>query len=118
MEPARNCSGKENLSIMWENFSLSESEGSKYPVYEKGYEGKFLLATRFFTNRVLSMEAMARTIKTLWHTKKRFEACDMGDHRVLFVFSDESDIDKILSGEPCWFDKNLVALRRSDSTRR
>ena len=34
----------------------------------------------------------------------------MGDHRVLFVFSDESDIDKVLLGEPWSFDKNLVAL--------
>ena len=36
----------------------------------------------------------------------------MGDHRVLFVFSDESDIDKVLSGEPWSFDKNLVALKK------
>ena len=42
----------------------------------------------------------------------------MGDHRVLFVFSDESDIDKVLLEELWSFDKNLVALRRSDNTRR
>ena len=118
MEPALNCSGMENLSIMWENFSLSESEGSKYPVYKKGYEGKFLLPARFFTSKVLSMEAVARTFKILWHTRKGFEVRDIGDHRVLFVFSYESDIDKVLSGERWSFDKNLVALRRFDSTRR
>ena len=65
MEPVLNCSGMENLSIIWENFSLSKSEGSKYPVYEKGYEEKFLLAIRFFTSRVLSMEVVARTFKIL-----------------------------------------------------
>ena len=42
----------------------------------------------------------------------------MGDHRVLFVFSDESDIDKVLLEELWSFDKNLVALRRFDSTQR
>ena len=52
------------------------------------------------------------------HTRKGFEVRDIGDHRVLFVFSYESDIDKVLSGEPWSFDKNLVALRRFDSTQR
>ena len=58
------------------------------------------------------MEAMARTFKLLWHTKRGFKVCDMGDHRVMFVFSDESDIDKVLLGEPWSFDKNLVALKK------
>ena len=112
MEPVLTRSRMENLSAMWENFSLSESEGSKHQVCKKGYEGKFLLAMRFFTGRVLSMEVVARTFKLLWHTKKGFEVRDMGDHRLLFVFLDESDVEKVLAGEPWPFDKNLVALKK------
>ena len=37
---------------------------------------------------------------------------DMGDHRVLFIFSEQSDVNKVLAGEPWSFDKNLVALKR------
>ena len=98
------------LALGWKTYLLcgrishSKSEGSKYQVCEKGYEGKFLLATRFFTGRVLSMEVMARTFKLLWHTKKGFEVHDMGDHRLLFVFSDEFDVEKVLAGEPWSFD--------------
>ena len=55
----------ENLSAMWENFLLSEFEGSKYQVHDSGFEGKHLLATRFFTGRVLSMEAIAWIFKLL-----------------------------------------------------
>ena len=58
------------------------------------------------------MEAMAHTFKLLWHTKRGFKVCDRGDHRDLFVFSDESDIDKVLLGEPWSFDKSLVALKK------
>ena len=76
----------ENLSAMWENFLLSKSEGSKYQVHDIGFQGKYLLAARFFTGRVLSMEAIKWTFKILWHTKKGFEVCDVGNHRVLFVF--------------------------------
>ena len=37
---------------------------------------------------------------------------DMGDHRVLFIFSEQSDVDRVLAGEPWSFNKNLVALKR------
>ena len=74
--------------------------------------GQYLLATRFFTSRVLNMEAIARTFKLLWHTKKGFEVRDMGDHKVLFIFSEASDVDKVLLGEPWSFDKSPVALKK------
>lgn len=34
----------------------------------------------------------------------------LGDHRVLFILTEDSDVDKVL-GEPWSFDKNLVALK-------
>lgn len=48
--------------------------------------------------RVLSMEAIARTFKLLWHVKKGFEVRDMGNHCVLFVFVEESDVEKVFFG--------------------
>lgn len=36
----------------------------------------------------------------------------MGDHRVLFIFSKQTDVDRVLAGEPWLFDKYLVALKR------
>ena len=102
----------ETLSNMWEKFSLTESEGDKYQVRDNGPVGQYVLAARFFMSRVLNMEAIARTFKLLWHTKKGFEVRDMGDHKILFVFSEASDVDKVLMGEPRSFDKSLVALKR------
>lgn len=102
----------EKLLAMWETFSLSKSEGNQYRMSESSVEGPYLLAARFFTGRVLSMEAIARTFKLLWHTKKGFEVRDMGNHCVLFVFKEETNIARIIAGEPWSFDKNLVALKR------
>lgn len=101
----------ENFSAMWESFSLSESEGSKYLVTDSGLDGKYLLAARFFIGRVLCMEAIARTFKLLCHSKKGFDVRDMGDHRVLFFFIEDFDVDKVLAGEPWSFNKNSVALK-------
>ena len=74
-------------------FSLSEHEGNQYLVWENETEEGYYLADRFFTSRVLSMEAIARTFKLLWRTLKGFEVRDMGNHKVLFEFSDLSDVD-------------------------
>ena len=94
----------DNLSILWESFSLTEFEGNTYHVHDGGLDGKFLLAARFFTGR-----------KLLWHIKKGFEVRDMGNHRVLFLFSEEFDIDGVVVGEPWTFDKYLVTLKRIQS---
>ena len=42
------------------------------------------------------MEAIARTFKPLWCTKRGFEVKDMENHIVLFVFAKESDADRVL----------------------
>ena len=104
----------EDLSVMWKKFLLSEKEESEYigQIFET--TGGKVLAAKFFTRRVLNMEAIARTFKQLWQTKKSFEIKDMGNHVVLFVFSDKMDADKVLLGEPWSYDKHLVALRRME----
>ncbi|KAL0002785.1 hypothetical protein SO802_016566 [Lithocarpus litseifolius] len=107
-----NESGMDNLFALWESFSLTEFEGNKYQVDDGGLVGKFLLAAWFFTCKALNMEAIARTFKLLWHAKKGFEVRDMGNHRVLFLFSEESDVDKVVASELWSFDKYLVTLKR------
>ena len=79
---------------------------------EDEIEEGYYLAAHFFTSRVLSMEAITRTFKLLWRTRKGFEVRDLGNHKVLFKLSDPSDVDRILKGEPWSFDKYLVALKR------
>ena len=98
--------------MLWKNLSLTEEEDSEYsgkPV--EALEGK-VIAAKFHTRRVLNMEAIARTFKQLWLTKKGFEVKDMGNHVVLFVFSDKTDADRVLLGEPWSYDKYLVSLCR------
>ena len=100
----------EGITALWEKFSLTESEGDRYEVVEEKEAGEFFLAAKFFTKRTLSMEAIARTFKMVWKARKSFEVRDMGNHLVLFTFEDESDVVKVLQGEPWSFDKYLVSL--------
>ena len=54
------------------------------------------------------MEAIARTFKLLWRSENGFKIQREGDHKVLFVFDNKEDVDRILSTEPWSFDKSLV----------
>ena len=101
---------------LWENFSLSESEGNKFTVQEEPEMREFLLAAEFHTKRVLNMEAIAKTFKLRWRTRKGFEIRDMGDHMLLFAFLDVTDINRVLQWEPWMFDKHLVALKRMEKS--
>ena len=99
---------------LWKRFSLSESEGNKFSVQEENTREEYLLAVKFFTRRVLNMEAIARTFTLLWKTRKGFEIRDMGDHKILFVFPEKADIDRVLEGDSWSFDRHLVVLQRID----
>ena len=46
------------------------------------------------------MEAIAKTLKLLWRTRKGFEVRDMGNHKVLFIFRDAGDVEQIMKMEP------------------
>ena len=102
----------EKLMGLWEKLSLSESEGSKFAIRDDQEAEEHLLAAKFLTRRVLNMEAIAKTFTLLWKTRKGFEIRDMGDHRVMFVFPEALDIDRVLMGEPWTFDRHLVVLER------
>ena len=49
------------------------SDVEKVLVQEIVAAEEFYVVTRFFTGRVLNMEAIARTFKLLWRTQKWFE---------------------------------------------
>ena len=49
-----------------------EEEGSTYKSETFKQGGGHVVVAKFFTRRVLNMEAIARTFKSVWQTKKGF----------------------------------------------
>ena len=77
--------------------------------------GEFMLAAQFLTPRFLNMEIMARTFKQLWRSTNGFKIHNQKDHRVLFVFDNLGDVDRILKNQLWSFYKHLVMLQRYNS---
>ena len=60
------------------------------------------------------MEAVVRTFKQLWRLANGFKIWNMGDRIVLFVFDNNSDVERIIQNQPWSFDKHLVVLQKFD----
>ncbi|XP_030969817.1 uncharacterized protein LOC115990093 [Quercus lobata] len=101
----------------WKRFSLLEEEDSKVTLDDENNDAKeVILAGKFMTRRVLSIEAVGRTLKPLWKTKNGFEIRDVGNHVLLFVFDNEEEAERVLAAEPWTYDKHLIILSRYDGS--
>ena len=102
----------EDLTSKCDNLSLSKWEEKKVVLSKKNQRPKCVLAAKFFTNKALNIEAVARTFRPLWCTKASFHISNVGDNILLFTFDQEIDAVKVLLGEPWSYDQHLVVLQR------
>ena len=102
----------ESLEGLWEKFSLSEHESQKVDLISTTTQPKSFLAAKFLTRRALNVESVACTFKPLWRTDHGFTIRDMNDNKLVFVFEDEADWERVMLGEPWAYDKYLVIFQR------
>ena len=102
----------EELKMRWKKLSLLEAEGKKHDLSKEKRTAEYVLAVKFFTRRSINVEAVARTFRPLWRTKRNFEVSMAGDNVVLIAFEWEVDAKKVIEGEPWMFGRHLVVLQR------
>ena len=96
----------------WNNLSLLNREGDDMKLKKRCPIEEFSLVARFLTSRALSIDAVARTFTPIWKTRNGFQIRNLGDHKLLFVFDNESDAKRVLQNEPWSFDKHLIVFQR------
>ncbi|XP_023872065.1 uncharacterized protein LOC111984680 [Quercus suber] len=101
----------DSILSSWNRFTLSDKETSHVHLTRRGDNPEFVLAAKFLTKRALNVEAIGRTFKSLWKSRKEFKIRDVGNHVVLFVFQTDTDAERVLMNEPWSFVKYL---RRSE----
>lgn len=100
----------DDITSKWDRLSLNLKEAQTVPLTSNPTgDGKVLMA-KFFTKWRINMEAVFRTLNSMWKTKKSFDIRDLGSNRVMILFDDEYDLDHILMWGPWSFDKYLLGL--------
>ena len=89
-----------SLDELWSRSSLTEEEERGVDVPRQKAEMIHWLAGRFLTKRVLNVDAVAWTFKSLWKPSGELKIRDVGEHTLLFEFEDNLDLERVLEYEP------------------
>lgn len=108
--------GMEELTMRWKKLSLSKAEGKKCDLSKDKKSQEHVLAAKFFTQRMVNIEAVARTFRLIWLTKRNFKVSMAGENILLIAFELKIDVEKVLQGEPWVFDRHLVVLQLYDGS--
>ena len=107
----------EEVESMWKKLSLSEEEEHGFEVPKSFGISSSLLAGKFLTHRTINKEAVIRTFRPLWRTRKPFRTHEMGENKLVFESENDVDLERVMEYEPWTFDKHLVLFQRiEDST--
>ncbi|XP_075636519.1 uncharacterized protein LOC142608713 [Castanea sativa] len=104
----------DNLAQSWKKLTLSDREGPGCSLTSDHCITEFSIAAKFLTKRAINVEVIARTFTPLWRAKNGFKIKRFSDHKLLFTFDNEKDVDRILASEPWSFDKHLVVMQKYD----
>ena len=100
----------EDITSKWDRLSLNQIENQTVSLTPTVTGNGKVLVAKFFTKRRIDMEAILRTLKSMWKTKKSFDIGDLSSNMVLILFDEEYDLDHILMHGPWSFDKYLLSL--------
>ena len=114
LQVVQSVSAIEDLTRQWNYLSLFKRKGDDISFKKDRCSKEFIIAALFLTRRAPNMDVVGRTFKPLWWSQNGFKITNEGDHKVLFVFDKEEEVEKILSSRPWSFDKSLVLLQRYD----
>ncbi|XP_050277735.1 uncharacterized protein At4g02000-like [Quercus robur] len=100
----------DDLAGKWARLSLNTQESQTVPLAPTTEDNTRILIAKLFTKRQVNIEALSRTLRSMWRSIQEFEIRDLGSNTVLLLFSDEADTLKILAQQPWSFDKYHIGL--------
>ncbi|XVE62492.1 hypothetical protein DITRI_Ditri06bG0122100 [Diplodiscus trichospermus] len=105
----------EELKGVWRMLTLTEEERDQVDIdglrAEDGItEKKPWLVGRLITRRPFNKEAMLGMMRAIWRISKEAEVNILDENLFLFKFANKKDRDRVISGAPWPFDKQLLAL--------
>ena len=90
----------DDITKSWNKLSLSNREGDEFIFQAHHKSQEFMIVAKFFTPRALNVDTVAHTFNPIWRAKNGFQIQNLGDHRLLFIFDNKGDVDRVLHNEP------------------
>ena len=101
--------------------SLSDKEKNFVNLDNPQVSPNALLAAKVFAKRAPNIDAIVRTFKPIWRTRKDFHIRAVGNQVLLFNFELDTGTDCVLLSEPWSFDRILFCsqdtLREKNGTK-
>ena len=120
MSALSDCSNRffpmEDITNGWNKLSLSDREGGEFKFQAQHKSQEFSIVAKFFTPRALNVQAVERTFNAIWRSKNGFQIQNLGDHRLLFIFENKSNVERVLCNERWSFDKHVMVLQYFNKT--
>ena len=102
----------EEITERCAGIKLSSREDAEVTIHEPVPEDGLVLIGNFFTKRRVNLESVNRVLKTVWKMEKTFEASDLGENKVMFLFQTKDNMDRVLFLCLWCFDKYLLILHK------
>ncbi|XP_075645328.1 uncharacterized protein LOC142616339 [Castanea sativa] len=102
----------EELTDRCARFKLSVKEDVEVAIHAPLIEDGPVLIGKFCTKRRINMELAVRVLRSVWRAKHSFEASDLGENKVMFLFQSKDDMERVLLLSPSAFDKYLLLLHK------
>ncbi|XP_042948681.1 uncharacterized protein LOC122281342 [Carya illinoinensis] len=112
----------DDLTKQWENLHLSREETTvvhfKTEVgnTNSSIRGKLGIIGRILSERGVNNEVFRSTMSQIWRLEGWVHFKDMNEQCFLIEFQSKKDKDKILSGRPWCFDRNLLTIQEVDES--
>ncbi|XP_042950139.1 uncharacterized protein LOC122282255 [Carya illinoinensis] len=111
---------EEEITKRWERLNLSNEETTIIKIQAEDSRTKAIRENACVVGRILSEkgvnnEAFRNTIAQVWRLEGWVRFKDLNDQCFLIEFQKVQDKEKVLSGRPWCFDRNLLTLQEVDA---
>uniref|UniRef100_A0A2N9GM00 RNase H type-1 domain-containing protein n=1 Tax=Fagus sylvatica TaxID=28930 RepID=A0A2N9GM00_FAGSY len=76
----------EEITSLWDRLSLTAKEEVRVDLSDEQETKGGVLAAKFFTKRVINIDAVLRTLKPIWRAESGLKGRNMGNNKAMFLF--------------------------------
>ncbi|XP_030923329.1 uncharacterized protein LOC115950238 [Quercus lobata] len=102
----------EEITDRCARLKLSVREDVEVAIHASLTEDGPVLIGKFYTKRIINLELVIRVLRSVWRAEHSFEASDLGENKVMFLFQSKDDMERVLLLSLWSFNQYLLLLHK------